>query len=171
MRRKILYPSILILLCGIGVAAGLLYTLRQRVRTAPVVETGRETCSPCAGTVVLSFEDFGPPSSSYLLLGREWNQWKGEGHQLPDDVDVKVVVYRGVELEEVKKRYPVVPGKSDYRHVEYSRAIQFLDESIGEVEGYKDDGQDAGEIKMWDELLSTLKNTRSAIIENLGAAT
>jgi hypothetical protein len=107
---------------------------------------------------------------SYALqIGNAWNQWKNEGHELPDDVDIKVVVYRGVELEELRKQFPVVRGKSDYRYLDYARAIQFLQEQIKSVESYKQDESEASAVKMWDELDQTLKKTHRVIIENLGA--
>ena len=110
---------------------------------------------------------------SYELIGMAWNQWKSEGHKLPDDVDVKVVVYRGVELEELRKQFPVVQGKSDYRYLEYARAVQFLQEQVKTVESYKKEEQaaadsEASAVKMWEELDQTLKKTQRVIIENLG---
>lgn len=48
-------------------------------------------------------------------------------------------------------------------------AAQFLEESIKEVGGYKDVERDSDAIKMWDELRSTLENTHSVMIGNLGA--
>lgn len=106
---------------------------------------------------------------SYELgIGSDWNQWKSEGHELPDDVEVKVVVYRGIELAEVKKQFPVVRGKSDYRFVEYTRAVRFLQENVAVVEGYKRAAADANEIEMWDRLAQTLKTTHQRIIESLG---
>lgn len=105
---------------------------------------------------------------SYELIGNAWNQWKNEGHELPDDVWIKVVVYRGVELEEVKKQFPVLRGKSDYRYVEYGRAVQFLRENMKQVEGYKDADEDANSVQIWEKLSRTLANTHTRIIENLG---
>ena len=108
-----------------------------------------------------------------LQIGNAWNQWKNEGHELPDDVDIKVVVYRGVTLAEVKKQFPVVRGKSDYRYLEYARAVRFLEQKETEVQAYKKEQQDAADsepsaIKIWEELEQTLKKTHRVIIENLG---
>jgi hypothetical protein len=104
-----------------------------------------------------------------LQIGNAWNQWKDEGHELPDDVDIKVVVYRGIELEKVRKQFPVLRGKSDYRYLDYARAIQFLQAQGKNVESYKDGEIDASVVKMWDELNQTLKKTHTLIIESLGA--
>jgi hypothetical protein len=110
---------------------------------------------------------------SYELIGYAWNEWRSGGDELPDDVDIKVVVYRGVELEELRKQFPVVQGKSDYRYLEYARAIQFLQEQVKTVESYKKEEQQAADseasaVKIWEELEQTLKKTHRVIIENLG---
>lgn len=104
-----------------------------------------------------------------LNIGNAWNQWKHAGHELPDDVDVKVVVYRGIELAELKKQFPTVQGKSDYRFVEYTRAVSFLQENIKAVETYKRAGTEPNEIEIWDRLLQTLMKTHERIIETLGS--
>ena len=104
-----------------------------------------------------------------LQIGDAWNQWKNEGHELPDDVDINVVVYRGIGLEEVKRQFPVVRGKTDYRFVEYARAVQFLQEQFKIVESFKRDASDKSETEMWDQLAQTLKQTHDRIIESLGA--
>src|SRR2546427_10691368 len=60
---------------------------------------------------VMRYSDFGPPSSSYELLGAEWYQWNSQG---PDDPngrdDVKVVIYRNIDLPTVKRTYPIFKG-------------------------------------------------------------
>lgn len=169
MRRRTLYQSVLALIFAIGLASAI-YALWHRERSERVASATQKVCSPCAQTVVLSFADFGPPSMCYELeIGHEWNQWKNEGHALPDDVDVKVVVYRGVALETVQKQFPVLRGKSDYRYVEYARAIQFLQTQAMNVKNYKEEESDAVVVKIWDELEQTLKKTHTLIIENLGA--
>ena len=119
-------------------------------------------------TVVLDYEDFGPQVMSYGLIGYGWNQWKNEGHELPDDVAVRVVVYKGVSVTRVRRAYPVVRGRSDYRYVEYGRALRFLDRQIAELEGWKKGERDADSVKTREELLNTLKNTRAAITRRLG---
>jgi hypothetical protein len=103
-----------------------------------------------------------------LHIGSAWNQWKNAGHELPDDVDIRVVVYRGIELAEVRKQFPVVRGKSDYRYLEYTRAVRFLQENVKIVESYKRAASDANEIEMWDRLAQTLMKTHERIIESLG---
>jgi len=121
--------------------------------------------------LVLGYEEFGPQVIAYELIGFGWNQWKAEGHELPDDVAVKVVVYRGVRLGKVRAAYPVVRGRGDYRYVEYGRALRFLDRKIAEVEGWKEAKQAAWPVAAEQDQLATLQNTRAAIIRGLGRPT
>lgn len=166
------YIVILAVILLLGTAA-VSYWMWNRSRTAAVVTANQKICSPCAHTVILSYEDFGPEAMSYELIGHSWNEWKSEGHKLPDDVDIKVVVYRGVELEELRKQFPVVQGKSDYRYLEYTIAIQFLEEQVKTVQRYKKEEQwaadsEASAVNMWEKLEQTLQKTHRGIIENLG---
>jgi hypothetical protein len=168
MRIRTLYLSGLAVIMLLAVlSAG--YWMWHRKSTASIATVPQKTCSPCVQTVVLSYADFGPPSMSYELhIGSAWNQWKNAGHELPDDVDIRVVVYRGIELAEVRKQFPVVRGKSDYRYVEYTRAVRFLQENVKIVESYKRAASDANEIEIWDRLAQTLMKTHERIIESLG---
>ena len=40
--------------------------------------------------------------------------------------DIKVVVYRNISLDEVKRMYPVIKEKQDYRYLEYQAALDLL---------------------------------------------
>jgi hypothetical protein len=111
-----------------------------------------------SNTLVLRYQDFGPQSMSYELLGMEWYQWNTQG---PDDPnandDVKVIVYRNVPLEEVKKDYPVVEGKQDYRYLRYKAALDLLNK-------YEADS-------FWDQYPETrerMRQTKKRILEQLG---
>ncbi len=116
---------------------------------------------------VMKYSDFGPPSSSYELLGSEWYQWNSQG---PDDPngsdDVKVVIYRNIDLATVKKTYPVLVGKSDYRYLEYSVAMAFLEKRIEELKVDKDRDPEYSRLKK--QLISEYEQTRAQIIERLG---
>ena len=116
---------------------------------------------------VMKYSDFGPPSSSYELLGSEWYQWNSQG---PDDPngsdDVKVVIYRNIDLATVKKTYPVLVGKSDYRYLEYSVAMAFLEKRIEELKVDKDRDPEYSRLK--EQLISEYEQTRAQIIERLG---
>ena len=118
-----------------------------------------EVRTPKSNTLVLRYQDFGPPSVSYALLGMEWYQWNSQGPDDPnaDDDDVKVVVYRNVPLDEVRKDYPVVERKQDYRYLEYKAALDLLNK-------YEADS-------FWDQYPETKERTgrtKERILEQLG---
>src|SRR6267378_3720349 len=86
-----------------------------------------EIQKPKTNTIVLSYDDFGPQVMSYELIGKEWYQWNSQG---PDDPnardDIKVVVYRNVSVDEVRRKYPVIEKQQDYRYLEYQPALDLL---------------------------------------------
>lgn len=82
---------------------------------------------PTSNTIVLSYQELGPQSAVYELIGYEWYQWNSHGDPDPTKSDnVKVVVYRNIRLEQVKQMYPVINGKQDYRYLDYSTAMDYL---------------------------------------------
>ncbi len=85
-------------------------------------------------TMVLDYEDFGPQAAAYETIGMAWWQWERQGDPDPNHrYDIKVVVYRGIPLEQVQARYPVVADKKqDYRYVSYDDAMKYLDRQIQE---------------------------------------
>lgn len=96
-------------------------------------------CIMCACTpqtdknmLVLDYKDFGPQVMAYELIGNEWWQW--DAHGAPDPTtsyNVKVVVYRNIDLATVKDKHPVnADQQKDYRYLEYSKAITYLDKHI-----------------------------------------
>ena len=115
----------------------------------------------------MPYSDFGPPSSSYELLGSEWYQWNSQG---PDDPngrdDVKVVIYRNVDLPTVKRTYPIFKGKSDYRYIEYREVMDFLEKRMEELKADQD--RDPEHRRLNKELISEYEQTKDKIIERLG---
>jgi hypothetical protein len=113
---------------------------------------------PKSDTLVLRYQDFGPQGMSYELIGMEWYQWNSQGPDDPDARDdVRVVVYRSIALDEVKRKYPVVEEKQDYRYLEYRAAIDLLNR-------YEAD-------PFWNEYLETkekVERTREKILDQLG---
>lgn len=84
-------------------------------------------------TLVLEYDSFGPPVVAQEVIGMGWWQWLDHGDSRPRKYPIKVVIYSGISLAEVKSRYPVKPElEQDYRYLEYSRAIQYLDRQISE---------------------------------------
>ena len=97
------------------------------VATSAVAQTGH--------TLILDYNEFGPQVEAYELLGMQWWQWQPHGDSRPRKYDIKVVVYKGIDLETVKAKYPVDSRREkDYRYVKYSDALQYLDERIQEIE-------------------------------------
>jgi len=115
--------------------------------------THHEHSVPSHSTLVLRYRDFWPQVAAYKLIGFEWYQWNphGSSHTSESD-DVKVVVYRNIPLDEVKRRYPVIRERRDYRYVSYDDALAYCDRLLGE-EG---------------DLLGHLRITKRKIISHLG---
>ena len=90
--------------------------------------------SQSKNSVVMSYRDFGPQAMSWEVIGKEWWQWQKHGDSNPDTkYDIKVVVYKNITLNKVKSLYPVNKNKNqDYRYIEYSNALTFLDKNIKE---------------------------------------
>lgn len=83
--------------------------------------------------LLLPFNAFGPAAMSEPLLGQGWWQWQTHGDSRPSEYDIKVIVYKDVPLEKVKKRYPVSEAKkNDYRYLTYTKAVNYLDKHIKE---------------------------------------
>jgi hypothetical protein len=123
---------------------GLLLSLAFVVLCCVATDTG------ASESVVLQYEDFGPPSAAFEILGQPWWQWQSHGDSRPRKYDIKVVVYRNVELKDVQKTYPVdAEREQDYRYVAYAAALDYLDQLIAE------DGVES--------VTATLKATREKI--------
>jgi hypothetical protein len=115
---------------------------------------------------VMKYSDFGAPGSSDELLGPESSQGSDQRADDPSrSDDIKIVVYRNVDLATVKKTYPEFGGKSVYRYVEYSQAIDYLDKQIEELKANKRDAE-YGNLKK--KLISEYEQSRTKIIERLG---
>ncbi len=106
--------------------------------------------------LVLAYQDFGPQVIARDVLGMEWWQWQEHGDSDPATrYDVKVAVYRHVQLDEVKQQHPVLPAQQkDFRYLEHNKALHFLDEKIQE--------------NVLDDVTATLKATRKKITDALG---
>ena len=116
---------------------------------------------------VMTYEDFGSPSSADELFGSERLQ---ENSQRADELsgrdDIKVVVYRNVDLATVKRTYPELRDKSVYRFVEYSQAMDYLDKRIGELKVNNNRETEHSEVDK--KLISDYEQSRARIIERLG---
>lgn len=107
--------------------------------------------------LVLKYSDFGTFSLCEELIGQDWWQWQGHGDSTPRDYDIKVVVFRNIDISKVKKIYPVIPEKKqDYRYVSYERALEFLEKTINEL--------NALEEPLFIQMADGLKKTREKIM-------
>jgi hypothetical protein len=81
--------------------------------------------------IVLNYQDFGPQAMAEELLGPEYWQWDSGQYSQPQKFDIKVVVYRNMNLDVVKLTFPVNKNqKKDFRYVEYKVAMQWYDRQI-----------------------------------------
>ena len=119
-------------------------------------------------TLVMDYSEFKPSSRSYELLGFESDQRNIQESDNPNsEIEVKVVIYRTVDLATVKKTYPTFGSTPDYHFVEYGEAMSFLEKQISELKA-EDDG-DPESVKLNKQLISECEQTRAKIIERLGA--
>jgi len=86
-------------------------------------------------SLIVDYEQFGPPQLSATLLGQDFWQWQTTPAHSPKKYDIKVVIYRNLALSEVEKRYPVDPVLiQDYRYLEYSRAKTWIKNQISKIQ-------------------------------------
>lgn len=123
-------------------------------------------------TLVLQYDDFGPPSLSHELLGPEWWQWeRGGSWEIDDSFDVRIVVFRNKSREEVEKYYPTKKNTSDYRYVSYEDAIRFLDHALHDLEFLEHPKllEEADDYQLLRDTRNEWQKTREKIITALGA--
>jgi len=89
---------------------------------------------PHGKTLVKNYSDFGPQAMAWEYIGKEWWQWNPTGGSDPKTkYDIKIVIFRDIQLVEVKKKFPVIKEKKqDYRYLKYKTAIEYLDKNIEE---------------------------------------
>jgi len=82
--------------------------------------------------VIMDYEDFGPPSMSFELLGQGWWSWESSGSSNINRLyPIKVVVYSNKTLKQIKSQYPVIPiKKQDYRYISLEQANRYLNKNI-----------------------------------------
>jgi hypothetical protein len=88
--------------------------------------------------VILPYSAFGPQAAAYELIGMAWWQWDSQGGDYDRDYPIKVVVYWDQTKEETAKRHPVNQAKDqDFRYVEYSKAVEYLEQTIKDFQEAK----------------------------------
>jgi hypothetical protein len=117
-------------------------------------------CVACASmarqhVAVFNYSDFGPQVIASEVVGMEWWQWQAHGDSRPRSYDIKIVVYRDIPLDEVRKQHPVdETGERDYRYLNYETALTYLNEKIND--------------NVLEDVTATLEATRSRLIGELG---
>jgi hypothetical protein len=82
--------------------------------------------------MVLLYDDFGPHATARRVVGQPWYQWESHGDEIRQD-DVRIVVYKDIDLGTVSQLYPVSKEKGrDFRYLEYGLALSYLDQTIAE---------------------------------------
>lgn len=120
--------------------------------------------------LILEYADFGIQAMAYELIGYQWYQWNSQGDPNPDtQYNIKVVVYKDLELKQVKDLYPIQKDlKWDYRYIEYTRAIQYCDKQLKQIEEFSETDHDKENHDLYNELTSRLQNTKTQIETQLG---
>ncbi len=107
--------------------------------------------------LIMNYNDFGPQVIASDIIGMEWWQWEVHGDSRPTSYPIKVVVYHNISLAAVKNQYPINQREGkDFRYLEYTKAIAYLDEKIEE--------------NVIDEVTDRLMETRATLIRALGRA-
>ena len=90
--------------------------------------------------ILLKYSDFGPQAIAYKTIGYEWYQWGNSGSGNPkESYNIKVVVYRNITLKKIKKLFPVSEKEGkDFRYIEYTKSINYLNEHIKELKQIKE---------------------------------
>lgn len=101
--------------------------------TAQISDTSVNNTSANAKTLVMSYRDFGPQVIAHEIIGNDWWQWQTHGDSRPREYNIKVVVFENINLSSVANQYPVAPESAeDYRYLEYSRAMEYLQQHISQ---------------------------------------
>ena len=118
---------------------------------------------------VLDYRNFGVQAMAYELLGFQWYQWDSHGDPDPNiSCDIKVVVYKNILPGKVKQLYPVIRElKQDFRYVEYSRAMQYFDRQIQQIDEFQQSDRRQEDINTFENLRSVLIKTKDEIVNKL----
>jgi hypothetical protein len=110
---------------------------------------------------IFDYEDFGPQSMAWEIIGMQWWQWDNHGDSDPNSkCDIKVVVYSDVSLKEMKSLFPINKAKKkDFRYMEYHDSIKYLIRNIEKIEQI--DEQWA--IKLKERLIDTRKRIQQEV--------
>lgn len=84
-------------------------------------------------TLVFDYADFGPQAMAYRAIGPKNLPWQPDTPLLIGQGNVLIVVYKDIELDEVKRSYqPDQRELIDYRYLPYTEALDYLDARISQ---------------------------------------
>ena len=139
-------------------------TYGERLKNVPATHKQKHNLKK--QTVVFKYADFGPQAIAYELIGFNWYQWNRSGCGEPRKrYDIKIVVYRNINLSKVKELYPIIVGKIDYRYIEYNEGVNFLNHKIVELTHSLEDDKENSDLYL--SIKNTLEKTRNKIIHEL----
>lgn len=139
-------------------------TYGERLKNVP--STNKQEHILKKQTVVFRYADFGPQAMAYELIGYNWYQWDCSGCGNPRKRhDIKIVVYRNINLSKVKELYPIIVGETDYRYIDYNKGVNFLNHKIVDLtHSLKNDKENSD---LYLSIKNTLEETRNKIIREL----
>ena len=90
---------------------------------------------------IFDYEDFGPQAMAWEKIGMQWWQWDNHGDSDPDSkYDIKVVIYKGIQLGQIKKLFPLDKSQNkDFRYLEYHDSMKYLNDKIEELSHEKEE--------------------------------
>jgi hypothetical protein len=87
-----------------------------------------------------------------------------------DEHEINVFVYKGIPLKSAKRRYPVAKGKSDYRYLDYKKALAYLDSGFAFNNQEKASSLREGDsafASMSEGQIELYQNTRAEIVKGI----
>jgi hypothetical protein len=108
---------------------------------------------PPAKSLVLDYDDLGPHAATHSYIGDAWYQWNNHGSSRPNDRDaVFVVIYEGMGLSEVKRRYTVDERRNlDCRYLTLAKVHEALSGYEKELTGFSGIAGKQGELEEWQQ--------------------
>lgn len=118
--------------------------------------------------IELPYKAFGSSSES-IIWPQHWQWSDAENHQ-PVSYDIRVIIYQGDNLDQLKSIYSIVPEKKqDYRFIQRDKAVEYLKGTISELEDTLFQSNDESECDfdmVYFHEISTLYKTLVKIEEN-----
>lgn len=91
--------------------------------------------------LVLEYGDFGHQVMAWETLGGQWWQWDPDAKSDPvHEHAIRVVVYHGIPIKQIKERFPVDKLKQqDFRYLDARESVRYLNRNIDALEKLDDE--------------------------------